>query len=205
MTSCGWSGRAKGSSGIGSSWSRNSCADREKIGATSDATDAVEEFAGRFHAESDEVHVFLHVMRLRRVADLRRAHGFEERVHVGEDVAAGRAEDRLAATRFADLAKEPGIADHAAADHQAACASQREDFVGFRSRVNVAVRENGTIERGDGARDEFVARHAAIHLLHRPRVNRQQVDRMSREDRQQLIEDRSVVEADPRFYRERDA
>ena len=54
------------------------------------------------------------------LADLRRAHGLVERVDVGEHVAPGGAENRAPAALLADLPEEPGIADHAAADHEAA-------------------------------------------------------------------------------------
>ena len=81
---------------------------------------------------------------------------------------------------------------------------RREDFLGFRGGIDVAVREHGTGQRLDRAGDEFVAGHAAIHLLHRARVDGEQVERMPREDRQQFVEDVRVVEADPRLHGERD-
>ena len=58
--------------------------------------------------------------------------------------------------------------------------------------------------RGDGARDEFVTGRAAIHLFHGPRVDGEQVERMAGEDRKEFVEDRSVIETDAGFHRERD-
>ena len=125
-------------------------------------------------------------------------------MHILEHVAARGIEDGRTAALFANLAEEPGIADDAAADHEPARAGLRENFGGFVGGIDVAVREHGAWHRGDGARDEVVSGRAAIHLFHRPRVNGEQVERMAGEDRQELVEDSGVIEADARFHRERD-
>ena len=176
----------------------------EEIGAGRDASDLVEEFAGRFHAEANEVHILLHIINLGWFPDAGRADGFVKRVHVLEHIAAGRAEDGCAAAPLADLAKEPGIADDAAADHEPARAGEREDFEGFVGGIDVAVREHRARYRGDSSRDEIVTGRAAIHFFHGPRVDGEQVERMARKNRKELVEDCGVIEADPRFHRERD-
>ncbi|MBA3543576.1 MAG: hypothetical protein H0T83_03940, partial [Chthoniobacterales bacterium] len=80
----------------------------------------MQEVTGRFHPEADEIQEFLHVIDLAALGELGRADRFVKGVDIGEDVAAGGAKDESAAALLADLAEEPGIADHAAPDHQAA-------------------------------------------------------------------------------------
>ena len=92
----------------------------EEVGAGGGAADAVQEVARRFHPEADEVQELFHVVDLAALGQPGRADGFVKSVDVGEDVAAGRAEDRDATALFPDLAEEPGIADDAAADHESA-------------------------------------------------------------------------------------
>ncbi len=100
---------------------------------------------------------------------------------------------------LADLAEEPGIANDAAADHQAGGAGLREHFLGFRGGVDVAVGEDGARHRGDGALHEFVTRRAAIHFLHRAGVDGEEVEIVAREDGEEFVEDVRVVETDARF------
>ena len=70
--------------------------------------------------------------------------------------------------------------------------------------IDVAIGQHGARQRGDGARDELVVHLAPIHLLHRARVHGEQVERVLREDGQQLGEDLRRVEADAGLDREPD-
>ena len=80
----------------------------------------MQEVARWLDAEADEVQEFLHVIDLAALGQFGGADRFVEGVDVGEDVTAGRTKDRDAAALFSDLAKKPGIADDAAADHEPA-------------------------------------------------------------------------------------
>ena len=55
-------------------------------------------------------------------------------------------------------------------------AGEREDSAGFVGGIDVAVREHQALQRRDSARDEIVARRAAIHLFHRSRVDGEHVE-----------------------------
>src|SRR5439155_21328364 len=101
---------------------------REELLGGGDAPDAMQELTARFHAESDEVHVLLHVRYLRRLTNPANADRVVARVHICEHVATSRAEPRQACAVFADLAEEQRITNHAATDHQTVRASLRENF-----------------------------------------------------------------------------
>ena len=117
-------------------------AEREEVGAGRGAADFMQELTARLNAEADEVHILFMLLICADSPDARRADGFVKRVHILEHIAAGRAEDGGAATLFANLTEEPGIADDAAADHEPARAGEREDFAGFVGGIDVAVRQD---------------------------------------------------------------
>lgn len=66
---------------------------------------------------------------------------------------------------FADLAKDPGVADGMAADHDASGSGEVEDGAGFGGRGDVAVGKYRAVEALHGAFDEVVVYLAAVHFL----------------------------------------
>ena len=84
--------------------------------------------------------------------------------------------------------EQPRIADGAAADHQSLGAGQSQYFVRVLRRVNVAVGQHWKRQFTNRPRDAIVMHFAAVHFGDRPAVHRQQINRMFRENREQLLE-----------------
>ena len=112
---------------------------------------------------------------------------------------AARLENRLAAPLLADLLENPRVADGGAPDHQAARPGQREDFGCFRGGADVAIGQHRAGQRLDRAGDEIVVDRAAVTLGDGAAVDRHEIERVPGEDREQLVEDRGIVEAEPRL------
>ena len=179
-------------------------ADAEEIRLRRHPADGVQKLSRGFHAEADEVQILLHVLHLGEFAHVGRAHRLVKRVDIRQHVAARGAGEGLASPMLADLMEEPRVPDRAPPDHQTARAREREHFGSLFGRIHVAIRQHRTWELRRRARDEIVMHRAAIHLLHGAPMHGEQVERMLREDRQQFVEHRRVIEAQPGLYCEGD-
>ena len=105
---------------------------------------------------------------------------------------------------LADLVEEPGVADNTAANHQSARTRYIKDFLRLCGGIDIPVREDGTWQRLDGAGDVIVMHFGAVHLFYRAAMNSQQVERVSRKNRQQFVKDIGRIKTDARLDREFD-
>ena len=80
----------------------------------------------------------------------------------------------------------------------------RQHLLRLRRGVHVAVGDDRARHRLDGLADEIVVHRQPVHLRDGAPVHRQQVERVPREDRQQLVELLRRVEAEPRLDGELD-
>ena len=106
-----------------------------------------------------------------------------ERPHVRQGVMAGGNKNGLSAPMLADLVKQPGIANRAAADHQPFCAGESQHLVRFLRGINIAVGQHGKRQLRHCPADVIVMHFAAIHLGDRSAMHGQQINRVPRENR----------------------
>src|SRR5436305_1597003 len=80
--------------------------------------DAVKKLSGWLDADTQVIHILLHLLDLGGFADVRRANRVIEGTHVIQHIQAARDEKRLALLMLPDLMKEPRIANRAAPNHE---------------------------------------------------------------------------------------
>src|SRR2546421_416873 len=95
-------------------------ADAEELRLGTDAPNLVQEFSARIDSKPDEVQILLHLLHLRRFANLGRLHRGVELPNVLEHIQSARLEHPFASLLLPDLMKNPWIANRAAPDHQPA-------------------------------------------------------------------------------------
>ena len=195
--------------GVGRRLERHRLVVVEELGA-----DAVEGVGGvgapdlvqerRRHALAEEVDELLHPVALHLLRLVEGGLRLPQGADVLPHVAPGRPGQRLAAQLLPDLVEQPGAADGAAPDHQAAAAGPLEQRPRLRRRVDVAVGDDGAGHRVDRLANQVVVHGRPVHLRHRPRVHGERVDRVPGEDRQQPVELLRRGETEAGLHRERD-
>ncbi len=125
--------------------------------------------------------------------------------NIVRDLASRRQGHRLAAQLLADLVEQPRIADRAAPDHQAAGAGRvsRSCACSAEYTCPFAITGHGIVS--DRLPDAIVVHGQPVHLRHGARVHGERVERVPREDPQQLVELVGRSEAEACLHRELDA
>ena len=179
---------------------------RGALGVAADVTNApIRRLAHGPDAFAEVVHEFLHPFHLNLFRRDEACLGFVKQRDVVEHVAAGWVSDRLATQPLANLVEEPGAANHATANHQAPRLSLRQDFQRLSGGIDVPIRDHRARQGFSRAANQIVVNRQTIHLRHGARVNREQINRVLREDRQQRVKLVRRSEAHARFHRELDA
>ncbi len=177
-------------------------ADGEKVVTGFGAAHLVEEAAFGFDPEPDEVEKLFHMINAVFLGEIGVLNREVELVDVYADVAEAGTVDRLAGKQLTDLAKDPGVADGMAADHDASGAGVVEDVAGLFSAEDIAVGEHGAGKGADGPADKVVVDLAPITFLDGAAVKAEEIDLVFLQEFKEPGEGIGVLKADPHLYGE---
>lgn len=133
--------------------------------------------------------------------DFGQAFGLVQEFDVGEDILERGSEGSDAREVFPDLAKDPGVADSGAPDHQAIGSGFLKDFSGTGGGGNVPISVDRAWHGLDRLTDQIVADGCPVAVCHSAPVDGEEVETKLREGLEQLGKVVGVFEPGAHFHR----